>query len=45
MLCVRNENHEGGLNVPTAIDMARRLEPYNIGWFEEPVQPNSNDFE
>ena len=23
--------------------MARKLEPYDIGWFEEPVQPNSND--
>ena len=33
----------GNFNVPTAIDMARRLEPYNIGWFEEPVQPNSNE--
>lgn len=31
----------GNFNVPTAINMARRLEPYNIGWFEEPVQPDS----
>ena len=31
----------GNFNVPTAIEMARRLEPYNIGWFEEPVQPDS----
>ncbi len=33
----------GNFNVPTAIRLARRLEPYDIGWFEEPVQPNSND--
>lgn len=33
----------GNFNVPTAINMARRLEPYNIGWLEEPVQPDSND--
>ena len=33
----------GNFNVPTAIRMARALEPYGIGWFEEPVQPNSND--
>ena len=33
----------GNFNVPTAIRMARKLEPYDIGWFEEPVQPNSND--
>ena len=29
--------------MPTAIAMARRLEPFNIAWFEEPVQPNSNE--
>ena len=33
----------GNFNVPTAISLARRLEPYNIGWYEEPVQPNSNE--
>ena len=33
----------GNFNVPTAIRLARRLEPYDLGWFEEPVQPNSND--
>ena len=33
----------GNFDVPTAIAMARRLEPFNIGWFEEPVQPNSNE--
>jgi galactonate dehydratase len=32
----------GNFDVPTAIAMARKLEPYNIGWYEEPVQPNSN---
>ncbi len=33
----------GNFNVPTAIKLARRLEPYDIGWFEEPVQPDSID--
>ena len=33
----------GNFNVPTAINLANRLEPYDIGWFEEPVQPNSNE--
>ena len=33
----------GNFDVPTAIAMARRLEPFNIAWFEEPVQPNSNE--
>ncbi|MDP7533341.1 MAG: mandelate racemase/muconate lactonizing enzyme family protein, partial [SAR202 cluster bacterium] len=33
----------GNFNVPTAINLAHRLEPYDIGWFEEPVQPNSNE--
>ena len=33
----------GNFNVPTAIDLARRLEPYDITWFEEPVQPDSYD--
>ena len=31
----------GNFNVPTAINMARKMEPYDIGWFEEPVPPNS----
>jgi galactonate dehydratase len=30
-------------NVPTAIRLATRLAPYNIGWFEEPVPPESYD--
>lgn len=25
--------------VPMAIDVARRLEPYNLGWYEEPIPP------
>ena len=33
----------GNFNVPTAIDLANRLEPFHITWFEEPVQPDSND--
>ena len=33
----------GNFNVQTAIKIAKMLEPYNIGWFEEPVQPNSNE--
>ncbi len=33
----------GNFNVPTAIKIAKMIEPYNIGWFEEPVQPNSNE--
>jgi galactonate dehydratase len=33
----------GNFNVPTAINLARRLEPYDIGWFEEPVPPDSYD--
>lgn len=33
----------GNFDVPTAISMAKLLEPFNIGWFEEPVQPNSNE--
>jgi len=31
----------GHYNVPTAVRIARRLEPYRIGWFEEPVPPES----
>lgn len=33
----------GNFNVPTAVNLANRLAPYDIGWFEEPVQPNSNE--
>ncbi len=33
----------GNFNVPTAIDIAKRLAPYNIGWLEEPVQPDGID--
>lgn len=25
--------------VPMAIDVAKRLEPYNLGWYEEPIPP------
>jgi galactonate dehydratase len=28
-------------NVPTAVRLANRLAPYNIGWFEEPCPPES----
>jgi galactonate dehydratase len=31
----------GHYNVPTAVRIARRLEPFKIGWFEEPVPPES----
>jgi galactonate dehydratase len=31
----------GHYNVPTAVRIARRLEAYKIGWFEEPVPPES----
>ena len=31
----------GRFNVPTAIDLANRLEPYGIHWFEEPVPVES----
>jgi galactonate dehydratase len=33
----------GQYNVPTAVRLARRLEPYRIGWFEEPTPPESLD--
>jgi len=33
----------GHYNVPTAVRIARRLEPYRIGWFEEPTPPESLD--
>jgi len=31
----------GRFDVPTAIRLSRRLEPYDIGWFEEPVPAES----
>ncbi|MBI2939520.1 MAG: mandelate racemase/muconate lactonizing enzyme family protein [Chloroflexi bacterium] len=31
----------GHYNVPTAVRLCRRLEPLKIGWFEEPVPPES----
>lgn len=31
----------GHYNVPTAVRLANRLEPLGIGWFEEPVPPES----
>jgi galactonate dehydratase len=31
----------GHYNVPTAVRICRRLEPYTIGWFEEPTPPES----
>jgi galactonate dehydratase len=31
----------GHYNVPTAVRLARRLEPSRIGWFEEPTPPES----
>lgn len=31
----------GHYNVPTAVRIARQLEPYRIGWFEEPTPPES----
>lgn len=31
----------GYYDVPTAIRLAERLKPYDIGWFEEPVPPES----
>lgn len=33
----------GNFNVPTAIKLIRRMEPYDLTWFEEPVQPESYD--
>jgi len=32
----------GHYNVPTAVRLCRRLEPHRIGWFEEPVPPESH---
>jgi galactonate dehydratase len=31
----------GHYDVPTAVRIARRLEPYRVGWLEEPVPPES----
>ena len=31
----------GHFNVPTAIRIGNRLAEYNVGWYEEPVQPES----
>jgi galactonate dehydratase len=31
----------GHYNVPTAVRICRRLEPYTIGWLEEPTPPES----
>jgi galactonate dehydratase len=31
----------GRFDVPTAVRLANRLEPYTIGWFEEPLPPES----
>ncbi len=31
----------GHYNVPTCVRICRRLEPYNLGWFEEPTPPES----
>ena len=33
----------GNFNVPTAIKLCKRMEPYNLTWFEEPCQPESID--
>jgi galactonate dehydratase len=33
----------GRFDLPTAVRLARRLEPYRIGWFEEPVPPENWD--
>src|SRR5205085_6745503 len=33
----------GRLNVPTAIDMAKALERYDLSWIEEPTPPESID--
>ena len=35
------DNH-ARFDVPTAIRLAKALEPYNIFWFEEPVAVESN---
>jgi galactonate dehydratase len=33
----------GRWDVPTAVRLANKLAPYNIGWFEEPVPPENPD--
>jgi galactonate dehydratase len=33
----------GRFDVPTAVRLANRLAPFNIGWFEEPVPPENWD--
>jgi galactonate dehydratase len=33
----------GRFELPTAVRLANRLEPYRIGWFEEPVPPENWD--
>lgn len=33
----------GSLDVPTAIKVARRLEEYDIAWFEEPISPDDHE--
>lgn len=33
----------GNFDVPTAIEMCNRMLPYNLTWFEEPCQPDSDD--
>ena len=32
----------GHYNVPTAVRLCKRLEPYKIGWFEEPLPPRAH---
>jgi len=32
----------GHYNVPTAVRLCRRFEPYRLGWLEEPVPPESH---
>lgn len=32
-----------GWNVPYTVEMARRLEPYNLSWIEEPLMPHDLD--
>ena len=32
----------GSLDVSTAIQLAKQMEPYNIAWFEEPISPDNH---
>ncbi|HXF64237.1 MAG TPA: mandelate racemase/muconate lactonizing enzyme family protein [Caldilineaceae bacterium] len=32
----------GSLDVSTAIQLAKRMEPYNVAWFEEPISPDNH---